>query len=145
MIIPTFADVSVAARQLILDEAQVACELGIQPDDTGWQGVPNNSEFVPYVVLHRVDAGLDGSISEPHEDTQLVYQPTCVGITREQAERVQDAVRQAFMDPVNWVIEGRYVTLVSVDEINPVTVDPTVEPAVHIATDRYRVHVVYGS
>lgn len=117
---------------------------GQQPKGSGWQGDLGNSPFVAYVTLHRVGGDLDGSIAEPLEDLELVYQPTCTGATEAQCELLNDKVREAMADLTNWVTDGRYATLVSVDLLD-LRRDDTVEPSVFMSRDRFRVFLTTGS
>lgn len=116
---------------------------GQQPKDSGWQGDLGKSPFVAYVTLHRVGGDLDGSLAEPGEDTEIVYQPTCTGATEKQCELLNDKVRLEMTNLTNWVTDGRYATLVSVDLLD-LRRDDTVEPPVFISRDRFRVFLTTG-
>jgi hypothetical protein len=68
---------------------------GIKPDSGGWQGVPGQSVFQPYVIVYQVFGMFDGTLDSPDEDAELEYQFTCVGETRTQVEGVKDAALAA--------------------------------------------------
>lgn len=45
----------------------------------------------PYAVVYGIPGGRTaGTLDDPHEDAEMVYQVTCVGTTSEQAEWVTD-------------------------------------------------------
>lgn len=90
----------------------------------------------PYAVVYPIPGGRAfGSLSEPHEDAELVYQVTCVGLTREQAEWVADK-SMALLDGVT--VEDRVIAFVELDSMGGARRDTTVTPAVWQATPRFR-------
>lgn len=53
----------------------------------------------PYVVVWpSPTGGMDGPIGTPHADEPFAWQFTCVGLIRQQAQGVQDAVRRVLLD-----------------------------------------------
>ena len=113
---------------------------GAQPAGSGWQGEPGLSQFVPYCILHAIPGGItDGTIANPDEDAQNLHQATCVGATRQQAEWVADVARGALTAPQAVTVAGRFVAIVSVDQLGGCRRDETVEPVVWMTADRFRV------
>lgn len=86
------------------------------PEDT-------EDEFYPYCIVYSVPGGsLYGSLANQHEDAELTFQVTSVGLTRSQAEWMADRVRNTwclqqvggayqvpFQDPTGWHICSRIV------------------------------------
>lgn len=66
------------------------------PAGAGWAGMPGQSDFVGYVVVHPLGAaiGLDdhATLAAPDDDGDLTWQLTCVGASRSHAEAVTDLV-----------------------------------------------------
>lgn len=123
---------------LITDDLEVGD--GEQPAGSGWQGAVGLSSFVPYAVVHSLAGGrAGGSLSAPFDDADSLYQITCVGATREQAEAVGDRARAALVAPGAVTLSGRSVCIVSIDVLNGCRRDDTVEPVVFITTDRFRI------
>jgi L-alanine-DL-glutamate epimerase-like enolase superfamily enzyme len=104
----------------------------------GWQGTRTQSAFVPYVVLYPIEGGRTYGPLSDNTDADSLYQVTGVGSTRRQAELVADAARAA-LDGSHPDIDGRSVMLVTVDMLGGARRDDTVQPAVWITTDRFRV------
>lgn len=91
----------------------------------------------PYAVVHSIPGGsATGSIEEPHEDGELVYQVTCVGTTREQAEWVADE-SMVLLEGIT--VEGRSIPFVDLDTLSGARRDTTVTPALWICTPRFRI------
>lgn len=106
----------------------------------GWQGVPGQSSFVGYAVLHSIEGGRTyGPIAEPNNDADQLYQVTGVGSTRQQAEQVADDLREALEGQYPQIADAREVMLITVDFLGGARRDDTVSPAVWITTDRFRV------
>ena len=79
-----------------LENIGVAVGDGEQPDGVGWAGAPDQSVFTPWCVVHPLLGGwVDGTLGEPHADPQILYQISCYGATREQAQWVVDLIHPA--------------------------------------------------
>lgn len=114
---------------------------GEQPLGSGWAGAPGASAFTPYVTLYVVDDGMvDGTLGTPHDGGQIVFQPTCVGATRQQASWMGDTVRELMLTALP-SSDTHTAMLVSVDGLSGARKDDTIEPPVWIVTDHYRVHL----
>lgn len=91
----------------------------------------------PYGVVYQVpSAGLEGTLADPNADGELVYQVTCVGTTREQAQWVVDKA-MALLDGFN--VANRSIARVSVDSLPGVLRDDKLDPPLFYATPRFRV------
>lgn len=75
---------------------------GVIPDDSGWTGTGPNapgSTFIPYVVLTAltaVPAPGTGDFATPQGDWHMPYTCQSFGASRDQAEWMADAARDAF-------------------------------------------------
>lgn len=83
----------------------------------------DDDDFYPYCIVYSIPGGrLSGSLANQHEDGELVFQVTSVGLTRRQAEWMADRVRQVwcaravsgvfqvpFISPPGWHVSGRIV------------------------------------
>lgn len=81
----------------------------------GWQAAVGTSVFVPYVIVYPIPGGtFDGTLADHSDDADLVWQLTCVGATRAQAEYVVDAALAALVaQPL--AVAGRSIGKVSAD------------------------------
>lgn len=72
-------------------------------------------KFIAYVVVYPLIGGtFDGTLAEPNDDASLIYQLTCVGASRSQAEYVADAALAALIgQPLT--VAGRSVSRVWAD------------------------------
>lgn len=110
------------------------------PAGHGWAGVPGGSEFRGYVVVYELSGGVtDGTIGEPDNDAEQVFQLTAVGATRDQCKWVADRARQVMLTAV-LTIADRTVMRVAVDMLGGTIRDDDVQPPVFFSPDRYRVH-----
>lgn len=111
---------------------------GEKPDGGGWQGTPGQSTFNKYVTVHPLLGGIvDGTIGDVHADAELVYQFTAVGSTRAMCEAVADHARLSILtSPLT--IPDRTVMLVAIDLTGGARRDDTVQPAVWMSAERYR-------
>jgi hypothetical protein len=114
---------------------------GEAPAAGGWQGSPEVSPFTPYVVVHSMPGGTtDGTMAAPNIDAAVDYQTTCVGATRAQAEEIADDVRDVMLDAALTLAGGlRVVIHRRLDFLGGALRDDTVQPALYIVPDRYRV------
>lgn len=91
----------------------------------------------PYMVVYSIQGGeMSGSLERPFEDADLVYQVTCVGETREQAEWVADRAMSLLE---GFVVTDRNIALVSPEGGPGTRVDRDVDPPVFISTPRFTV------
>lgn len=89
-----------------------------------------------YCVVYPVPGGdLGGTLEEPDDDAELVYQVTCVGTTREQAEWVADKAI-GLLDGVT--VADRYTARVYLDSFSGIRRDDSITPPKFIATPRFR-------
>lgn len=91
----------------------------------------------PYVVVYPIAGGeMFGSLDDPYEDADLLYQVTCVGRTREQAE----AITNRAMALLNgFSVTGRSIALVSPEGTPGTRPDHDVDPPVFYSTPRFRI------
>lgn len=62
-----------------------------EPGTYAWQGAVGESTFIGYVIVYPLIGGtFDGSLGEPDDDADLLWQLTCVGFSRKQCEKVAD-------------------------------------------------------
>lgn len=94
---------------------------------------------VPYVVVYPTGGGqLSGTIEAPDDDATMVFQTTCVGESREQADGIRDACRAALLDQTV-TVAGRRTMRVNLDlDIGVRRDDATGAPALFYGIDRYR-------
>lgn len=106
----------------------------------GWAGTPGQSAFTPYVIVYPLTQAFDGSIGCPESDSDVGWQVTCVGATREQCDWVKASVDSTIIGHT-LSVSGRFVPRVRPVEgyaaENVTRRDDTVQPAVFIATPRY--------
>ena len=88
----------------------------------------------PYVVVYRISGTRDGEAAAPEDRAELVFQLTCVGTGRQQAEWVQDKAETALR---SITVAGRSVR-VWVDTDGAVSRDDDVSPPLWYSTPRYR-------
>lgn len=91
----------------------------------------------PSCAVYTIPGGRSyGSLQEPNEDADFVYQVTCVGITREQAEWVADKAIAALLGGVT--VADRHIARVMVDAFPGVFRDDDATPPVFVSTPRFR-------
>lgn len=111
---------------------------GEAPPGAGWQGKPGQSNFSAYCTVHPLLGGLSsGSIDEPHGDGEVVYQVSCYGPTRSQAEIVASLVQKALTSTYPSVV-GLSVRYVDDDVFGGARRDDVLQPPVWQAVPRYR-------
>jgi hypothetical protein len=99
----------------------------VAPDDT----------TTPYAVLYPAGSGsLTGSVARPHEDRPGLYQITCVGKHRQEAEWLAEKLRAVVLGPLS--ITGRRVLQASLETSQPVRRDDSTSPPLFYAADQYR-------
>lgn len=93
-----------------------------------------------YLVVFPLPSGLrDGNLADPYTDADLVYQITCVGRLASGARWLVSRVETALLGAT---ITGRAVLQVIPEDPGAVRADTDVEPAVFIATPRFRIQTV---
>lgn len=91
----------------------------------------------PYVVVYSIPGGrVSGTLANPHEDAEIVYQVTCVGSTREQAEWLADK-SMTLLDGLS--VAGRSIAFVDADGFPGTRRDTDVTPPVFVSTPRFTV------
>lgn len=90
----------------------------------------------PYAVVYTIDPNYYGTLDNPYENADIVYQVTCVGKTREQAEWVQDKA-MVLLD--GFEVDGRHIAHVRPDGGPGVRPDRDVTPPVFFSTPRFTV------
>lgn len=121
----------------LLEDAGIVVGDGTYPeDDYGWQGVPGQSNFVPYAIVYPLRQTFDGSLGCPDTDSELRWQITCVGRTREQCDWVLHRVDETLIGR-SLTVSGRSIPRIRADGGAGVRRDDTVQPPVFIATPQY--------
>lgn len=90
----------------------------------------------PHVALYRIVTVLSGPLGAQHDDGVFVYQPTCTGVSREQAEWLVDKVKEILGGVT---IAGRYVAYVKADPIPETRRDDTTGIPRWYVTPRFRI------
>jgi hypothetical protein len=91
----------------------------------------------PFAVVYPIPGGgTSGTLGKRNEDAELVYQVTCVGRVRPEAEWIVDKV-MALLNGFN--VAGRSILLVSLDSHGGIRRDDDVTPPLFYATPRFRV------
>lgn len=134
----TTRPVSQALLQQLLD-ADIVAERETVPSAGGWQGAPGASVFVPYCVLYAIPSMTDGSIANPDEDANHIYQVTAVGETADQAEALADLARRAMNATTSIDDDARQVVQSKCVLITGVVPDDTVQPRLWMSADRFGV------
>lgn len=103
------------------------------PDGAGRQG---DGAFREYVVVYRIPGGRrSGNLEDPYGDAEFIYQITCVGTSRRQAEWLADNVDELLLAGVD--VDGRSVRVVPHGNPGDPREDD-VNPSIFSATPRYR-------
>lgn len=105
-----------------------------------WQGGVGQSSFIGYVIVYPLLGGtFDGSLGEPDDDADLLWQLTCVGFSRKQCEKiVDDALAALIGHPL--AVTGRSVSRLFADLAGGGARrdDTAAGPPLFIATPRVR-------
>jgi hypothetical protein len=92
----------------------------------------------PYVVVYPIPGGgSTGTLGAQHDDAILVYQVTCVGSSREQAEWLADKALELLEGSLS--VDGRRVCNVDLDMHGGVQRDDQVTPPVFWSMPRFRI------
>lgn len=120
----THTDALIAALQAMGLEVGDA----VAPDDTP-----------PYVVVYAIPGGTaSGTLARPDDDAELVYQVTCVGLTRQQAEWLADKALTLLETPLS--VSGRSIARVALDLHAGVSRDDSRTPPYFVAMPRFRLY-----
>lgn len=103
----------------------------------GWRDDATQPYFIPYAIVYPMPGTFDGTLAEPNDDADLVYQVTCVGESRASCSLIEDKVNTALL-PGALTITGRSVVQVRVELGGGIRRDDTVQPPVFISTPRFR-------
>lgn len=91
----------------------------------------------PYVVVYPIPGGrTSGTLDEPDADAELIYQVTCIGSTREQAQWLVDKVL-GLLDTFD--VADRYIPRVALEEHAGIQRDDQQTPPVFMAAPKFRV------
>ena len=111
----------------------------VKPPNCGWSGTPGQSQFIPYLIVYPTGGGgVDGPLGDTRSDVQYVYQVTCIGSTREQADFMRDKVRAVMFNESNFSITGRRVLRTILDVPIATSRDDDVQPPLFFSADRFR-------
>jgi hypothetical protein len=90
----------------------------------------------PYVVVYQIAGGdTYGPLGAQNDDAELIYQVTCVGTSREQAQWLVDKTL-GLLSGIS--VSGRSLPLVTVEMVPGIQRDDKVSPPVFWATPRFR-------
>jgi hypothetical protein len=91
----------------------------------------------PYDVVYSIPAGgWTGTLAAPNDDGSLVYQVSCVGKSRQQAEWLADKAIATILGGV--AVTGRSVPFVELDLSGGVSRDDDRTPPLWVAAPRFR-------
>jgi hypothetical protein len=126
-----------------LNVAGLPAGRGVQPETTGWQGAPGQSEFVPYGVVWRIgsndarDLSLDDRTSV---EARLLVFIRVFGGTATQAEQFLDAVHDQMVHGLT--VPGRSVVRVWLENGQTTTKSDATEVSLFEAGNFYRLWTV---
>lgn len=90
-----------------------------------------------YAVVFPIAGGDSyGTLAARNDDAELIYQVTCVGETREQAEWVADKAMGLL---AGFAVSGRSVPVVALESMPGIQRDDAKSPPLYYATPRFRV------
>jgi len=92
----------------------------------------------PYVVVYPILGGaIYGVMLKPHREAELLYQVTCVGLDRQQAEWLQDKARAALLGGLT--VTGYQADHVVPDLVGGVTREDEGATTLFVAREQYRI------
>jgi hypothetical protein len=92
----------------------------------------------PYVVVYSISAGgWTGPLAARHDDGSLVYQVSCVGKSRQQAEWLEDKAITAILEGIP--VTGRSIPYIELDLSGGVARDDDRTPPLWTAAPRFRI------
>ena len=106
---------------------------GVIPIGAAWQGEPNQSVFVPFMVLSTLTASRSGGpIADPQADWLLPYLVQSFGATRSQCEWMADHARQVLagleQEIITLDVHTYLVQQIRVDSIGGVNRNDVTDP-----------------
>lgn len=105
---------------------------GTAPQDGGRQ---EDGSFVQYVVVYRIPGGSrSGNLDDPYGDAEFIYQVTCVGSSRRQAEWLADKAEVLL---AGVTVTGRQISVAPHGNPGEAREDD-VTPSIFYMTPRYR-------
>lgn len=124
----------VASLRTHTDAVIAALEgFGLTVGDASGEGLTS-----PFCVVYPIPGGAtNGSLEDPNADAELIYQSTCVGKSREQAEWVAD---KTLLLLSGFSVTGRVVTQIELEDFGGVSRDDDVQPPLWYGTPRFRVY-----
>lgn len=100
----------------------------------------------PYSVVYEFATparDMSGPMTDNQADKMLRYNVVCVGLNRDQAERLLERVRDA-MSPENLAVPDYRVQQVTSDELGRVERDTTIRPPTYAISDMFVVWTTPG-
>jgi hypothetical protein len=92
----------------------------------------------PYVVAYPITGGASyGVLGAPDDDAELVYQVTCVGTTRLQAQWLEDKAMGLL---AGFTVTGRSIARVDVENYGGLFRDDSKSPPVYSSVPRFRLY-----
>lgn len=116
-----------ALQEAVAAAVEFPIGAGVSPPNVGHLGDDPLGPFQPWANLHSIASATDGPIDRPTDDSELVYQFTCVGGGQLQAEWVASEIADA-LDAISlpWQIGARAVVHIDIDSIGPAVRDNTI-------------------
>lgn len=97
----------------------------------------------PYAVLYDIPGGRSfGTLENPNDDAELVFQVTCVGETREQSAWVADKAITALLSGLT--VSGRSIARVTIDSFPGTFPERDASPPLFTSTPRFRLTTTPG-
>lgn len=132
--------------------AVLAADTGKQIGDheaPGESDDPPTEPTLPYAIVYHITHGPTVASSEaptmPDREQLHIYQVTCIGETREQADWLSHKCRRAITDrtinPNGWRLQIGSTNTLVIDRHNNVSVSPGREGALWRGSDRYQLMV----
>lgn len=110
-----------------------------KPDGAGDQ---DDGSFVKYAIVYpEPGGGSGGTLGDLHGDAELIYQVTCIGKSREQAQWVVDAAL-GLLEGLS--VPERHIPFVQLDRPPGIERDEKQTPALYFATPLFRVITTPG-
>lgn len=92
----------------------------------------------PYVVVYPITGGSSsGVLGAPDDDAELVVQVTCVGVSRKQAQWLEDKAMGLL---TGFSVAGRSIARVDVENYGGTFRDDTKSPPLYSAVPRFRLY-----
>lgn len=91
----------------------------------------------PYLTVYAISGGSRrGPLARPSDDADLIYQVSCTGVSRQQAEWLADRA-QALLGGLD--VPGRRILHISLESHGGVQRDDDIDPPVFTSTPRFRI------